>query len=84
MIQNYLHFYGKDVKRLNNIINLIKKDYKLFIKDRVAMSLTFAVPIALIFIFGQVFGGSDSPQKLRIGFINKSSSEIARKKPELQ
>lgn len=43
------------------------------------MSLTFAVPIALIFIFGQVFGGSDGPQKLRIGFINKSTSEIARK-----
>lgn len=44
------------------------------------MSLTFLVPIVLIYIFGSIFGGSgNSPKGINIAFINNSNSKIAKK-----
>lgn len=45
----------------------------------VAVSLTFFVPIFLIFIFGSIFGGSSEPSGIHLGFINNSSAPIAKK-----
>jgi ABC-2 type transport system permease protein len=38
------------------ILVLLQKDFTLFRRDRAAMILTFAVPFALTYVFGQVFG----------------------------
>ncbi len=65
---------------MRNILHLIKKDYILFWQDKPAVSLTFLVPIALIYIFGSIFGNSSSaPTGIKIGFINNSSDKIAKK-----
>lgn len=62
------------------ILNLIVKEYILFFKDKVALTLTFIVPVVLIFIFGQVFGGGGSDvRKIHLGFINKSNAPVAQK-----
>ena len=62
------------------IISLIQKDYKLFFHDKPAVSLTFLVPMVLIFLFGSIFGGSgNGPRGIHIAFINNSQSKIATK-----
>lgn len=43
------------------------------------MSLTFLVPIFLIFIFGSIFSGSSQPQGIHLAFINKSTAPVAKK-----
>jgi ABC-2 type transport system permease protein len=58
---------------------LFKKEYRLFFNDMVAVSLTFFVPIFLIFIFGSIFGGSSEPSGIHLGFINNSKAPIAKK-----
>ncbi len=40
-----------------NMIPLIKKDFRLFLKSKSAVALTYLVPMILILIFGAVFGG---------------------------
>lgn len=63
---------------MNIILQLVKKDYKIFLKDKVALSLTFIVPMVLIALFGAVFGGAGDFEKLSLGFVNKSSSKVAK------
>ncbi len=63
---------------MKTILNLIRKDYRLFWSDRVAVSLTFVIPIVLIMIWGAIFGKVDSgPENLRLAFLNKSPSRVA-------
>jgi ABC-2 type transport system permease protein len=64
---------------LKAFLALFKKEYRLFFNDMVAVSLTFFVPIFLIFIFGSIFGGSSQPSGIHLGFINNSTAPIARK-----
>jgi ABC-2 type transport system permease protein len=64
---------------LKTVIALIKKEFILFWKDKVAVSLTFLVPAVLIFIFGSVFGGSGNISGIRLAFINDSGAPIAMK-----
>lgn len=65
---------------MKTIIKLFKKDYILFVKDKVALSLTFIIPVVLIFIFGKVFSNAGSGvEHLKLGFINSSNAPIARK-----
>jgi ABC-type multidrug transport system, permease component len=64
---------------LKTVIALIKKEFILFWKDKVAVSLTFLVPAVLIFIFGSVFGGSGNISGIHIAFINDSEAPIALK-----
>ena len=62
------------------VLSLIVKEYKLFWSDRVAVSLTFIVPMVLIFIWGQVFGNlGRGDQRLRLAFVNNSTAPIAKK-----
>ncbi len=65
---------------MKTVYKLIVKEYKLLVNDRLGMVLTFIIPLALIFIWGLVFGkiGSGS-QKLRIAFVNSSDAPISRK-----
>jgi len=62
---------------LRTVLTLIRKEFRLFWSDRVAVSLTFLIPFLLIMIWGSVFGklGSDSTA-LRLAFMNASSSPV--------
>jgi ABC-2 type transport system permease protein len=65
---------------LKTILRLFLKDYTLFLKDKIALSLTFLIPIVLIYIFGQVFGNAgNGVEHLKLGFINESNAPIAKK-----
>ena len=63
------------------VFKLIKKEYILFWNDKVAVALTFLVPIALILLFGSIFGGSGSGSAsgIRLAFLNESNSKIGKK-----
>lgn len=65
---------------MKGIFHLIIKDYKLFWSDRVAVSLTFIIPILLIMLWGSIFGNAGSgPDNLRLVFLNLSDAPIAKK-----
>jgi ABC-2 type transport system permease protein len=64
---------------LKTIFTLVKKDFKLFFNDKVAFSLTFIVPVILIYIFGSIFGGGGSASGIRLAVLNKSNAPIAKK-----
>jgi len=64
------------------ILTLLRKDFANFIRDKAAVSLTFLVPVALIFIFGQVFGlnrKDTGPTGVRLAVVNQSDNPAARK-----
>jgi len=55
------------------------KDIIRFINDKPAMVLTFIVPVILILIFGNIFGGSGGPRgKTNLIVVNESNSIIAK------
>lgn len=66
---------------MKTIWQLIKKEYILFWHDKVAVTLTFIVPLFLILIFGAVFGGAGSggSHGLRLALVNDSEAPIAQK-----
>ncbi len=64
---------------MKTILKLVSKDLLIFRKDKVALAITFLVPVVLIFIFGKVFGVDSSQSKIELGFVNESTSEIAKK-----
>ena len=41
---------------MRTILVLVRKDFTTFFRNKAAVSLTFAVPFALIWLFGLVFG----------------------------
>ncbi len=64
------------------ILTLVRKDIANFLRNRPAVVITFLVPIALIYIFGFVFGlnGKDNgPTGIRLGVVNESASPTAQK-----
>lgn len=64
------------------ILTLVRKDFANFFRDRAAVSLTFLVPVALIYIFGQVFGlnrKDTGPVGIRLGVVNQSDNPAAQK-----
>lgn len=57
------------------VLTLLRKNYLNFVKDRVAVGLTFLVPIVLIYIFGQVFGVNrkdTGPVGIPLAIVNQS------------
>ena len=64
------------------IFTLLRKDFANFLRDKTAVSLTFLVPIALIYIFGQVFGlnrKDSGPTGVRLAVVNQSDNPAAQK-----
>ena len=64
------------------ILTLVRKDIANFLRNRPAVIITFLVPIALIYIFGFVFGlnGKDNgPTGIRLGVVNESASPAGQK-----
>ncbi len=66
---------------MKKILYLIKKDYKLFWHDKVAVGLTFIVPAALILLFGSIFGRPEgsSVSGIRLAFLSQNNTKIAKK-----
>jgi ABC-2 type transport system permease protein len=65
---------------LKTIFQLFKNSYRIFWNDKVGVALTFLVPLALMSIFGSIFGGSGaSPQGIRLAVLNQSPSEVAKR-----
>lgn len=66
---------------MSQILTLLYKDFLNFSKDKVAVGLTFLVPIVLIYIFGNVFGvsrSSSGPVGIPLAIVNESDApEIA-------
>ncbi|MBI3887121.1 MAG: ABC transporter permease [Opitutae bacterium] len=63
------------------ILTLVRKDIATFLRNRPAVVITFLVPVALIYIFGFVFGlnARDSgPAGIRLGVVNASDSPAAQ------
>ena len=62
------------------ILVLLRKDFTLFLKDRVSILLTFIVPFGLIYLFGQIYhvNSADSgPSGIPIGVVNQSQDPSA-------
>lgn len=65
---------------MRTILTLIHKDFSLFIRDKASVSLTFLVPVALIYVFGQVFGinrKDTGPSGIPLAVVNASANPAA-------
>ena len=68
---------------MKSILVLLQKAFGLFFKDKPAILLTFLVPFVLIYIFGNIFGGSgdgggmEAKIKLAVLDLAGTSSSIA-------
>jgi len=65
---------------MRQILSLLRKDVRLFLRNKVAFGLTFIVPLVLVYIFGQVFGvnrSSSGPTGVPIAVVSETDAEIA-------
>lgn len=66
---------------MHQVLSLLRKDLRLFLRNKVAFGLTFIVPVMMIYIFGQVFGGMGSsgsgPTGIPLALISESESTLA-------
>jgi len=59
---------------------LVRKDFALLVQDRASLSLTFIVPFALIYLFGQIFGVNrpdPGPRGIPLAVVNASDRPAA-------
>ncbi|HEX2861716.1 MAG TPA: ABC transporter permease [Lacunisphaera sp.] len=64
------------------ILVLVRKDFAIFFRNKAALSLTFAVPFALIWLFGLVFGvnrPTSGPSGISVAVVNASKSPGAER-----
>jgi ABC-2 type transport system permease protein len=64
------------------ILVLLRKDFANFFRNKAAVSLTFVVPFALIYIFGFVFGVNNKdtgPSGIPLAVVNASDNPAALK-----
>ncbi|HWA24420.1 MAG TPA: ABC transporter permease [Lacunisphaera sp.] len=66
---------------MRTILVLVRKDFANFFRNKAAVSLTFVVPFALIWLFGTIFtGGKDSgPTGIKLAVVNASANPGAQK-----
>src|SRR5471032_1486814 len=67
---------------MHPILVLVRKDIALFLKDRASISLTFLVPFALIYLFGQIYHVNSSepgPSGIPVAVVNQSDNPAAAK-----
>jgi ABC-2 type transport system permease protein len=61
---------------------LLRKDFLNFFRNKAAVSLTFAVPFAMIWLFGQIFGVNrkdSGPVGIPVAIVNASDNPAAAK-----
>jgi ABC-2 type transport system permease protein len=64
------------------ILVLVRKDFTNFLRNKAAVSLTFAVPFAMIYLFGQIFGINQKdpgPSGVPVAVVNASTNPAAKK-----
>ncbi|MCF3650354.1 ABC transporter permease [Synoicihabitans lomoniglobus] len=62
------------------VLTLLRKDIRLFLRNKTAFALTFIVPLVLVYIFGQVFGVSRSgsgPSGVPIAVVKQTDAPVA-------
>jgi ABC-2 type transport system permease protein len=65
---------------MNAILVLLRKDFALFLKDKASISLTFVVPFALIYLFGQIYHVNSpdaGPSGIPVAVVNQSDNPAA-------
>src|SRR5215217_6187276 len=65
---------------MHTLLVLLRKDFTNFFRNKAAVSLTFLVPFAMIYVFGQVFGvnrADSGPTGIPLGVVNASSEPAA-------
>ena len=67
---------------MNAVLVLTAKGFARFLRMRMAVALTFLGPVAMIYVFGWVFGlngTSAAPAGIKLGVTNASEHPAARK-----
>lgn len=65
---------------------LLYKAFARYVRNKTAVALTFLVPVAMIYIFGEVFGltrQDSGPAGVRLAVVNESNAPAARKLVEV-
>ncbi len=65
---------------MHPILVLLRKDFALFFGDRTSIALTFIVPFAMIYLFGQIFHVNSSdpgPSGIPVAVVNQSDNPAA-------
>ena len=66
---------------MRTVLTLLRKDIRLFLRNKVAFGLTYIVPLVLVYIFGHVFGvtgsGGGGPSGIAIAVVNQSDAPVA-------
>lgn len=58
---------------------LVGSEFRRFFRDKAGLSLTFLVPVLLIYIFGHVFGVSgDGPSGIPLAIVSETKAPIAQ------
>ncbi len=67
---------------MSSVLTLLRKDFLGFRRNKAAVSLTFLVPFAMIYLFGQIFGVNrkdSGPSGIPVAVVNASSNPAAAK-----
>jgi ABC-2 type transport system permease protein len=67
---------------MNAVRVLLYKSFARYLRNRTAVAFTFAVPIAMIYIFGWVFGlnrKDTGPNGIRLAVVNESGNPAMQK-----
>ena len=67
---------------MRTLLALVRKDFINFFRNKAAVSLTFIIPFALIYLFGQIFGvtrKNSGPVGIPIAVVNASTNPAAEK-----
>ncbi len=63
---------------MRTILILVGSEFRRFFRDKAGLSLTFLVPVVLIYIFGHVFGVSgDGPSGIPLAVVRETKAPIA-------
>ncbi|MBA3962543.1 MAG: ABC transporter permease [Chthoniobacterales bacterium] len=63
---------------MRTIFILLEGEVRRFLRDKSGLSLTFLVPIVLIYIFGHVFGVSgDGPSGIPLAVVSETNAPVA-------
>jgi ABC-2 type transport system permease protein len=64
------------------ILSLVAKDFRLFWKDKIAVLVSFLVPMVLMTIFGLVFGGGGGSGAITVMVVDQSQTAASRQMVE--
>ncbi len=67
---------------MKTILVLLRKDFAILLKDKVSIMITFAVPFAMIYLFGLIFNVNSKdpgPSGIPIAVVNLSDNPAAQR-----